>query len=98
MKDCKKAVVISTSTDAAFYQRTVKMITEKNAFDCCTIVSAAHSSILNYNDTVPLEDRVDYAKLKRDVKSWMCSNQRSQVTYTHLWQCPIAKRLVLASD
>ncbi|XP_014481667.1 PREDICTED: sec1 family domain-containing protein 2-like [Dinoponera quadriceps] len=78
VKNCKKAVIISTSCSPAFYQRTVKMIMEKNIFDCCTIVTAAHSSVLNYEDTVPQEDRIDYAKLKRDVKSWMCSNQQSQ--------------------
>lgn len=60
------------------------MIMEKNAFDCCTIVTAAHPTVLSYEDTVPLEDRVDYIKLKRDVKSWMCSNQQSQVS-----SCPI---------
>ncbi|XP_032674219.1 sec1 family domain-containing protein 2-like [Odontomachus brunneus] len=77
VQNCKKAVIISTSSNPAFYQRTVKMITEKNMFDCCTIVTAAHSSVLNYEDTIPMEDRVDYAKLKRDVKSWMCSNHQS---------------------
>lgn len=50
-------------------------------FDCCTIVTSAHSSVLNYEDTVPLEDRIDYAKLKRDVKGWMCSNQQSKVIF-----------------
>jgi len=55
------------------------MIMEKNAFDNCTIVTAARSSVLTYEDTVPTEDRIDYVKLKRDVKSWMCSNQQSQV-------------------
>ncbi|RLU18374.1 hypothetical protein DMN91_008731 [Ooceraea biroi] len=78
VKNCKRAVIISTSTNPAFYQRTVKMIMEKNAFDSCTIVTAAHSTVLTYEDTVPVEDRVDYAKLKRDVKSWMRSNQQSQ--------------------
>lgn len=79
--NCKKVVIISTSTNPAFYQRTVKMILEKNAFEHCTIITAAHTSVLNYEDTVPLEDRVDYAKLKRDVKSWMHSNQESQVRF-----------------
>ncbi|KMQ90853.1 sec1 family domain-containing protein 2 [Lasius niger] len=78
VQNCKKAVIISTSTNPAFYQRTVKMIMEKNAFDCCTIVTAAHPTVLSYEDTVPLEDRVDYIKLKRDVRSWMRSNQQSQ--------------------
>lgn len=78
VQNCKKATIISTSTNPAFYQRTVKMIMEKNAFDSCTIVTAAHPTVLSYEDTVPLEDRVDYIKLKRDVKSWMCSNQQSQ--------------------
>ncbi|XP_025158914.1 sec1 family domain-containing protein 2 isoform X2 [Harpegnathos saltator] len=78
VKNCKKAMIISTSSNPAFYQRTVKMIMEKNIFDCCTIVTAAHSSVLNYEDTVPLEDKIDYAKLKRDVKCWMCSNLQSQ--------------------
>ncbi|XP_011704064.1 PREDICTED: sec1 family domain-containing protein 2-like isoform X2 [Wasmannia auropunctata] len=78
VQNCKKVVIISTSTNLAFYQRTVKMILEKNAFEHCTIITAAHSSVLNYEDTVPLEDRVDYVKLKRDVKSWMHSNQQSQ--------------------
>lgn len=74
-------MIISTSSNPAFYQRTVKMITEKNMFDCCTIVTAAHSSVLNYEDAVSMEDRVDYAKLKRDVKNWMCSNHQSQVIF-----------------
>lgn len=46
---------------------------ENNAFEHCTIVTAAHPNVLNY------EDRLDYVKLKRDVKNWMCSNQQSQV-------------------
>ncbi|XP_029162831.1 sec1 family domain-containing protein 2-like [Nylanderia fulva] len=77
VQNCKKAIIISTSTNPAFYQRTVKMIMEKNAFDCCTIVTAAHPTVLNYEDTVPLEDRADYNKLKRDVKSWMHSQDCS---------------------
>ncbi|XP_018045740.1 PREDICTED: sec1 family domain-containing protein 2-like [Atta colombica] len=76
--NCKKVVIISTSIDLAFYQRTVKMILEKNAFEHCTIITAAHSSSLNYEDSVSLEDRTDYTKLKRDVKSWMHSNQHLQ--------------------
>ncbi|KAH0951848.1 hypothetical protein HN011_000429 [Eciton burchellii] len=78
VKNCKRAVIISTSINPAFYQRTVKMIMEKNAFDNCTIVTAAHSSVLTYEDTVPAEDRIEYIKLKRDVKSWMCTNQQLQ--------------------
>ncbi|XP_071560548.1 sec1 family domain-containing protein 2 [Temnothorax nylanderi] len=78
VQNCKKVVIISTSTNLTFYQRTVKMILEKNEFEHCTIITAAHSSVLNYEDTVSLEDRVDYAKLKRDVKSWMQSNQQLQ--------------------
>lgn len=81
MQNCKKVVIISTSTNLAFYQRTVKMILEKNAFEHCTIITAAHSSVLNYENMIPSEDRVDYAKLKRDVKSWMHSNQPSQVMF-----------------
>lgn len=77
VQNCKKAIIISTSTNPAFYQRTVKMIMEKNAFDCCTIVTAAHPTVLSYEDTVPLEDRADYNKLKRDVKSWMHSQDCS---------------------
>lgn len=57
------------------------MIMEKNMFNSCTIVTAAHSSVLNYDDTVSLEDRIDYTKLKRDVKNWMCSNQQLQVIF-----------------
>ncbi|XP_050462923.1 sec1 family domain-containing protein 2-like isoform X2 [Cataglyphis hispanica] len=78
VQNCKKATIISTSTNPAFYQRTVKMIMEKNAFNYCTIVTAAHPTILSYDDAVSLEDRVDYIKLKRDVKSWMSFNQQSQ--------------------
>ncbi|EGI65174.1 PREDICTED: sec1 family domain-containing protein 2-like isoform X1 [Acromyrmex echinatior] len=78
VQNCKKVVIISTSTDLAFYQRTVKMMLEKNAFEHCTIITAAHSSVLNYEDSVSLEDRTDYIKLKRDVKSWMHSNQQLQ--------------------
>ncbi|XP_070511572.1 sec1 family domain-containing protein 2 isoform X2 [Cardiocondyla obscurior] len=78
VQNCKKTVIISTSTNLAFYQRTVKMILEKNEFEDCTIITAAHSSVLNYEDTVPPEERIDYVKLKKDVKSWMNSNQQSQ--------------------
>ncbi|KYM99632.1 Sec1 family domain-containing protein 2, partial [Cyphomyrmex costatus] len=46
-----RVVIISTSTDPDFYQRTVKMILEKNAFEHCTIITAAHSSMLNYEDS-----------------------------------------------
>lgn len=85
VQNCKKATIISTSTNQAFYQRTVKMIMEKNAFNSCTIVTAAHPTVLTYEDAVPLEDRMDYIKLKRDVKSWMSTNQQSQVSSCSLF-------------
>jgi len=52
------------------------MIMEKNAFDYCTVITAAHPNVLIYEDTISLEDREDYIKLKRDIKSWMGVNQQ----------------------
>lgn len=61
---------------------------EKNEFDYCTIITAAHPNVLNYEDAIPLEDREDYIKLKRDIKSWMYSNQKvilfMQFVYTFI--------------
>ncbi|XP_015586357.1 sec1 family domain-containing protein 2 [Cephus cinctus] len=69
--DSSKAVLIYTSTDPLFYQRTLKLIIEKNTFNCCVVVCAVHSSILNYTSLSEIGEDDSYDKLKKDILSWM---------------------------
>ncbi|XP_058791912.1 sec1 family domain-containing protein 2-like [Phymastichus coffea] len=83
-KNVSKAVIISTSTDSLFYQRTLKLIIEKNNFEKCSVVCTAHKKILNYISVNPgdLERENSYDTLRGDILSWMNdrSSQDSQVT------------------
>ncbi|XP_012287131.1 sec1 family domain-containing protein 2 isoform X2 [Orussus abietinus] len=71
VKGTKKAVIIYTSADPIFYQRTLKMIIEKNTFESCIIICAVHYGILNYASIFPVEEESSYNKLKEDVLNWM---------------------------
>lgn len=75
-----KAVIIITSIDPAFYQRTLNLIIQKNNFDQCTIVCAVHHSILQYTSIFPDKNENSYEKLKENILNWMASEtNNSQV-------------------
>ena len=80
MKDTKKAVIISTSGDPAFYQRTIKMILAKNMFQNCIVYCSVPCSTINNMEILSVEEKLDYIKLKRDIKVWMTSGNPSQVS------------------
>ncbi|XP_014213803.1 sec1 family domain-containing protein 2-like [Copidosoma floridanum] len=84
-KGAKKAVIISTSTDSLFYQRTLKLIIEKNDFEKCLVVFTAHEKVLQYTSMIPddLMRESSYDILKGDIIHWMNDKtltENSQVT------------------
>ncbi|KAJ8682740.1 hypothetical protein QAD02_018532 [Eretmocerus hayati] len=84
-KGAKNAVIISTSTDSVFYQRTLKLIIDKNDFEKCIIVCTAHKKILSYTSaqTSDTEQESSYDNLKGDILHWMNDktlSKSSQVT------------------
>lgn len=74
-------MIISTSTDSLFYQRTLKLIIEKNEFEKCSVVCTAHKKILNYTSILPddLEKESSYDTLKEDILHWMNDKSFSKV-------------------
>lgn len=80
MKDVKKAVIISTSSDPAFYQRTIKMILTKNIFQNCVVYCSVPCCTVNHLGTSFIEEKLNYNKLKKDIKIWMTSKNLSQVS------------------
>ncbi|XP_029050219.1 sec1 family domain-containing protein 2-like [Osmia bicornis bicornis] len=93
----KKAVIVSTSGDPAFYQRTIRLILAKNAFESCTVYCGAPCCTTDHSDT-SMEDKLDYIKLKKDIKTWMVSENISQepavnITYMPLFIAHLNKNL-----
>ncbi|KAG7197737.1 hypothetical protein KM043_001562 [Ampulex compressa] len=74
----KRAVIVTTSVDTAFYRRTVKMIIEKNAFEVCIVISAAQSNLMNFSSDTSGEDNANYRKMKREIEHWMRANNLSR--------------------
>lgn len=79
VKETKKAVIVSTADDPAFYQRTIKMILAKNAFESCTVYCSVPCCTSDYPGISPTEEKLNYSKLKRDIETWMSSKNLSQV-------------------
>ncbi|XP_015108563.1 sec1 family domain-containing protein 2 [Diachasma alloeum] len=65
VQNTKKAVIIITSSDPAFYERTLHTIIEKNTFENCVIVCAVHSTVFN------CDGEEHYEKLREQVSGWM---------------------------
>ncbi|CAK9821674.1 Sec1 family domain-containing protein 2 [Anthophora retusa] len=89
VKHSKKAVVISTSGDPAFYQRTIKMILAKNVFESCIVYCGAPCCTINYSETSTVEEKLNYNKLKSDIKAWMTSGNLSQEPTVNVIYVPI---------
>ncbi|XP_068969221.1 sec1 family domain-containing protein 2-like isoform X1 [Bombus flavifrons] len=89
VKDTKKAVIISTSGDPAFYQRTIKMILAKNTFQNCIVYCSVPCSTINHLGTLSAEEKLDYNKLKKDIKVWMTSGNLSQEPVVDIIYVPI---------
>ncbi|CAL7948136.1 unnamed protein product [Xylocopa violacea] len=90
VKDVKKAVIISTSGDPAFYQRTIKMILAKNVFENCIVFSGAPCcTTINHSGTLTAEEKLSYVKLKKDIKTWMASGNLSQEPTVDIVYAPI---------
>ncbi|XP_063984399.1 sec1 family domain-containing protein 2-like [Diachasmimorpha longicaudata] len=65
VQNTKKAVIIITSSDPAFYERTLHTIIEKNTFENCVIVCAVHSTVFN------CDGEEHYENLREKVLEWM---------------------------
>ncbi|XP_076377338.1 sec1 family domain-containing protein 2 isoform X2 [Megalopta genalis] len=78
VKGAKKAVIVSTAGNPAFYQRTIKMILAKNAFNGCTVYCSIPCCTTNYHGNHSAQDKLNYIKLKRDIELWMISKNLSQ--------------------
>ncbi|XP_076654308.1 sec1 family domain-containing protein 2 [Halictus rubicundus] len=89
VKDAKKAVIVSTAGDPAFYQRTIKMILEKNAFTDCTICCSIPCCTTNYPGSNSMQDKLNYIKLKRDIEPWMISRNLSQDPSVNIVHVPL---------
>ncbi|KAF3427320.1 hypothetical protein E2986_00335 [Frieseomelitta varia] len=89
VKNTKKAVIISTSGDPAFYQRTIKMILAKNMFQNCIVYCSVPCSTINNMEILPVEEKLDYIKLKKDIKVWMTSGNLSQEPAVNIVYVPI---------
>ncbi|XP_076674897.1 sec1 family domain-containing protein 2 isoform X2 [Andrena cerasifolii] len=89
VKDAKKAVIISTASDPAFYQRTIKMILAKNAFDSCAIYCGVPCCAANYPGIKETEERLNYSKLKGNIKAWMASGNLSQEPSVDIVHMPL---------
>lgn len=74
-------MIISTSTDSLFYQRTLKLIIEKNDFEKCLVICTAHNKVLNYTSILPDDpEKVNsYDTLKDDILHWMNDKSFSKV-------------------
>ena len=66
-------MIISTSTDSLFYQRTLKLIIDKNKFDKCSVICTAHKKVLNYRSILPddMQNENSYDTLMGDILYWM---------------------------
>ncbi|XP_016921753.2 sec1 family domain-containing protein 2 isoform X2 [Apis cerana] len=89
VKDVKKAVIISTSSDPAFYQRTIKMILTKNIFQNCIVYCSVPCCTVNHLGTSSIEEKLNYNKLKKDIKIWMTSRNLSQEPVINIIYAPI---------
>ncbi|XP_043254412.1 sec1 family domain-containing protein 2-like [Colletes gigas] len=78
VRETKKAVIVSTADDPVFYQRTIKMILAKNAFESCTIYCSTPCCTTDYLEILPTEEKLNYNKLRRDIKAWMSSKNLLQ--------------------
>ncbi|XP_076161243.1 sec1 family domain-containing protein 2 isoform X2 [Ptiloglossa arizonensis] len=89
VKETKKAVIVSTADDPAFYQRTIKMILAKNAFESCTVYCSVPCCTSDYPGISPTEEKLNYSKLKRDIETWMSSKNLSQEPSVNIVHVPL---------
>ncbi|XP_076292800.1 sec1 family domain-containing protein 2 isoform X2 [Lasioglossum baleicum] len=89
VKDAKKAVIVSTANDPAFYQRTIKMILAKNAFTSCTIYCSVPCCTTNYPGSNSVQNKLNYVKLKRDIEPWMSSKNLLQDPSVNIVHVPL---------
>ncbi|XP_076233260.1 sec1 family domain-containing protein 2 isoform X2 [Calliopsis andreniformis] len=86
----EKAVIVSTASDPAFYQRTIKMILAKNAFHSCTIFCGIPCCTTDYLTVKgEIKEKLNYAKLKKNVEAWMSSDNLSQEPSVNVIHVPL---------
>ncbi|XP_017757296.1 PREDICTED: sec1 family domain-containing protein 2-like isoform X2 [Eufriesea mexicana] len=94
VKDAKKAVIISTSGDPAFYQRTIKMIMAKNVFQNCIVYCSVPCCTIDPLGISSVEEKLNYTKLEKDIKIWMMSKNLSQEPIVNVIYVPILVALL----
>lgn len=55
------------------------MILAKNTFQNCIVYCSVPCGTSNHLGTLSAEEKLDYNKLKKDIKGWMTSGNLSQV-------------------
>ncbi|XP_076627268.1 sec1 family domain-containing protein 2 [Colletes latitarsis] len=88
VRETKKAVIVSTADDPVFYQRTIKMILAKNAFESCTIYCSTPCCTTDCLEILPTEEKLNYNKLRRDIKAWMSSKNLLQEPSVNIIHVP----------
>ncbi|XP_048505217.1 sec1 family domain-containing protein 2-like isoform X2 [Athalia rosae] len=66
-----KATFIYSSIDPEFYRHTLETIISMNRFEVCTVICAAHSSVLKYRSNYETEPTDSYDILKLDITRWI---------------------------
>ncbi|KAI4484821.1 hypothetical protein M0804_007387 [Polistes exclamans] len=68
-KNDRKAVIISTSVYANFYEYSIKMIMEHNTFKSYTIITTVHYATMCYDNSLSDKEIKNYTKLKEDLQN-----------------------------
>ncbi|KAK2576229.1 hypothetical protein KPH14_005598 [Odynerus spinipes] len=89
VKDAEKAVIISTSAYASFYEYIIKMIMEKNNFKSYIIVTTVHYTKINYDNSISDEKLKKYTKMKEDLSNSMNSKNTLQNISVDIIYVPI---------
>uniref|UniRef100_A0A0C9RPL8 Scfd2 protein n=1 Tax=Fopius arisanus TaxID=64838 RepID=A0A0C9RPL8_9HYME len=92
VQNTKKAVIIITSSDPAFYERTLETIIEKNTFLNCVIICAVHSTVFNSHG------EEHYERLREKVLGWMRESEPhgeifAEILFRPIFTAPITKNV-----
>ncbi|XP_047367224.1 sec1 family domain-containing protein 2-like isoform X1 [Vespa velutina] len=92
-----KAVIISTSAYANFYEYIIKMIMEQNEFKSYTIITTVHYRTMNYDNNISNKEIKNYTKMKEDLQSFINSKNPLQNISIEIIYVPIFISLLTRS-
>ncbi|XP_043681338.1 sec1 family domain-containing protein 2-like isoform X1 [Vespula pensylvanica] len=92
-----KAVIISTSAYADFYEYIIKMIMEQNTFKSYTIITTVHYRTMNYDNSISNKEIKNYTKMKEDLQSSINSKNPMQNVSIDIIYIPIFISLLTRS-